>query len=1409
MKKISLLFLTFLIIQNISAQFLPPVNISNNTDEIESPLNLLTGDLDNDGDIDFILHDDIYKSVFWYENLDGAGTMDEPKSIPELSYPSYIWLEDVDNDGVLDIIGVNEQNFYWVKNTIPTTGLFSEPNYLPDGDDLQLKDIELEDVNGDGINDLISVGYDSSISWYKGIGGNGNFLSSSELIADGKLLIELTDIDNDGDLDIVSTSDANTSLGIVWFENLGGEDNFGLPQDIEAVIPFPDDLQVADLDNDGDMDVLLGLGDGTDNHLLYNWYENKLNENGTWIKKIITAQERMAPPAIYDIDFDGDLDLVTSQGGLRIYENINGLGNFVPGIPLTIFDSFNLSSGDINNDNIPDIVGVHKNAIFFEMGLLYFGRNDQTFENPIDFIGDADLFPLDGGFIEGRDLTGDGISEVVISHRIMDRFSWQSFNSSDQKFTNPKIIDDVRATDISFADIDLDGDEDMVVLAIEPEFEAIWYEKINGEENYELGKILFSDDQGSGNIFTNDLDNDGDQDILINRKGIFDEGIYWLENLNGQGSFSSLQIINSSSFEQLQLEDIDLDGDADLIYYDKLGNNFSWLKNDNGVFSNPESLIVVDDQESYLLTDLDGNGWKDLVFFSEENKVTIHKNNGAIGDYSEAIDFFLEYDFDLKSQFFLRDFDFDGDLDLLISEIVFEASFLHVHENIGGSNIFLSTSISFELPSSTTQISIDDYDGDQDLDLIAHTDDFKELQYFENVFSQTNIIGKVFLDFNENTILDEGEFLIFPNSIDLEPGANFEYPSGIGYFNYVVESGNYDITCSVPSSFLFTTPSSVSVTINEDENTEICFGVIPERAEAAVENTITSAPTRCGFEVPFWLDYQNTGTVISKAIISMMIDPRATFISASQLPDSIVEDRIYWSHDNLLPTHSGQIKVLLEMPGVEAIGEFLSFNHIINIQSLDGTYFADSGVGYRPQINCAYDPNDKLVEPNIPGYDNFTLFGDTLDYVVRFQNTGTDTAFTVVIEDFLDANLDYSTLNIQGASHPYKATLDQETGRLVFIFENILLPDSTTNEIASHGFFRYQILANSNLDENTSIQNFASIFFDLNPPILTNTVENILVSDIPILVNAQSPACFNDSTGSLMVVEISPFIDSIVWNNGVIGPFIDGLVGGSYEVSFFYIDGAILDTSFFLFEPNPIAVSDLVVDSISCFGVNDGSIEFIVNGGTQPYLYQWNNSSNTAIQNNLFPDVYELTITDQNGCQDSLEVTLESPSEIIFSIEVTPEMDQVANGSIIVEPTGGQPPYNFNWSHDATQSSNIVMNLSAGEYTVTVTDADNCIRIETILVDQIVNTNNLNEYTKFFISPNPNNGLFTVDLSFQNSVNWEVKITNSLGQITRKEIAPGRSSDNSKLDFQLSNGIYWVTLLVDGKVVGSETVVVE
>jgi uncharacterized repeat protein (TIGR01451 family) len=176
----------------------------------------------------------------------------------------------------------------------------------------------------------------------------------------------------------------------------------------------------------------------------------------------------------------------------------------------------------------------------------------------------------------------------------------------------------------------------------------------------------------------------------------------------------------------------------------------------------------------------------------------------------------------------------------------------------------------------------------------------------------------------------------------------------------------------------------------------------------------------------------------------------------------------------------------------------------------------------RQTVIGSYDPNDKWVNHDTLSPSQVTQ-AEYLNYRIRFQNTGTDTAFTVAVRDTLDQNLDWGSLQIINASHNY--SLSTRGGNaLEWRFENILLPDSNTNEPQSHGYIFYRIKPKTNLALNDSIANTAAIYFDFNPPVITNTAYTEVALPVSISDNTFDAALDifpNPSNGEFTVQFVS------------------------------------------------------------------------------------------------------------------------------------------------------------------------------------------------------------------------------------------------------------------------------------------------
>lgn len=154
--------------------------------------------------------------------------------------------------------------------------------------------------------------------------------------------------------------------------------------------------------------------------------------------------------------------------------------------------------------------------------------------------------------------------------------------------------------------------------------------------------------------------------------------------------------------------------------------------------------------------------------------------------------------------------------------------------------------------------------------------------------------------------------------------------------------------------------------------------------------------------------------------------------------------------------------------------------------------FSQNEAGPFIAIDCqenigSFDPNDKQAFPRGVGEAHLLKENTDIEYKIRFQNTGTDTAFTVVVLDTLSEWLDLSSVRPGASSHPYSFQV-LEGNVLEFRFSNILLPDSTTNEAASNGFLQFYAKQIPDNPHGTIIKNKAAIYFDYNEPVITNTV---------------------------------------------------------------------------------------------------------------------------------------------------------------------------------------------------------------------------------------------------------------------------------------------------------------------------------
>ncbi len=368
--------------------------------------------------------------------------------------------------------------------------------------------------------------------------------------------------------------------------------------------------------------------------------------------------------------------------------------------------------------------------------------------------------------------------------------------------------------------------------------------------------------------------------------------------------------------------------------------------------------------------------------------------------------------------------------------------------------------------------------------------------------------GCMYWDENQNGTKDENEKSISNNNSKVSPSNIISFLDTAGCYTHFLENGNYNLTYTPSPLWELTSDSAAyNITINNDYHTDLDFGFIPTDTVVAGNLHVAAGIPRCFREVEFDFNFRNEGTTILDGIMwGQVWDEWMEVTEYIQPPDTIDAAangvRWGWFYEDLYPGELLQESVILEMPEIDEEGfELGDWYLVTSTVEANGHTGGTEFYNYRlnEEIVCAYDPNDKLVSPDREGDENYTLFEEDLFYTIRFQNTGNDTAFNVVVRDTLDENLNTSSFRLLASSHQdILRTEIAESQYVTFTFDNIMLPDSNVNFNGSQGYVTYIIQPNEGLDENTVIENTASIYFDFNPPIVTNTTQNTMVSCLPI-----------------------------------------------------------------------------------------------------------------------------------------------------------------------------------------------------------------------------------------------------------------------------------------------------------------------
>ena len=263
--------------------------------------------------------------------------------------------------------------------------------------------------------------------------------------------------------------------------------------------------------------------------------------------------------------------------------------------------------------------------------------------------------------------------------------------------------------------------------------------------------------------------------------------------------------------------------------------------------------------------------------------------------------------------------------------------------------------------------------------------------------------------------------------------------------------------------------------------------------------------------------------------------------------------------------------------------------------------------------------------------------------------------------------------------------------------------------------------------------------------------------------------CNGDSTGFahayITTGGTAPF--SFVWSNGSVTDSIYNVVAGVYNVTVTDANGCESIQSVTLTEPDNMQISMTSNTQISCYGGNDGSLTIQVLGGTSPYLYLWQDSlgnslGNSNTLNNLSMGALFLTVTDVNNCVSTFNGFFTQPTQLVLNAveSISASCYNSTNGEAIANPNGGTPPYSYIW-FPGGQITQTATGLSAGTYSVTVTDFQGCSTVDTVHINAPTQLQIIGNVTS--ANCNASNGSVSININGGTqpyAINWSTSSTN-------------------------------------------------
>ncbi len=358
--------------------------------------------------------------------------------------------------------------------------------------------------------------------------------------------------------------------------------------------------------------------------------------------------------------------------------------------------------------------------------------------------------------------------------------------------------------------------------------------------------------------------------------------------------------------------------------------------------------------------------------------------------------------------------------------------------------------------------------------------------------ANSTIFGSIYFDSNCNGLVDNNEFTISPSYVTVTP-ANAVLIGQSSFLTNITPQTTITLSATnLPSQYVIATPLTLTTPefggVISNQNILVCPAFDFNDLRISILQLGNISP---GFSSSWILQVDNLGSTNVDFVPSFTFNSTEFIASVNALQGSFENNMISWTAATISPGQTLEFNFNITLlPTATILGEMFSATASVALVNGTDENPSDNTALFEQEIIGSYDPNDKMVNtPQINIEDIDPSQPLDLTYRVRFQNTGTAPAVNVRVEDILEEDLDPSTFELLSSSHMVYYQI--EGNQVNFFFDNIMLPDSSSDPEGSIGTFFFRIKSNGNHSVNSSIDNHVSIFFDFNEPIITNVASTI------------------------------------------------------------------------------------------------------------------------------------------------------------------------------------------------------------------------------------------------------------------------------------------------------------------------------